>query len=367
MLLLLMRLKILLSIFFLFLVTVLTGQNTSKTENIILITFDGLRWKEVFQGADEDIIRNKKYVKDIRNTEEIYWDSDPFIRRMKLFPFIWSTVVSEGQIYGNRLLGNKVNVINRYRFSYPGYNELLTGIPDKRIKSNAKLNNPNKTILEFVNQQAGYQNKVAAFASWDVFQYIINQKRSGIHINAGNDTAKTRLTAREKYLNHLQQNTPSPWGGTRFDEFTHQYAKEYLKKIKPRFVLIAYGETDEFAHNGRYDSYLRAANKTDAYIKDIWEWVQSEPQYRNKTTLIITTDHGRGTGRNSWKSHGAGWTGSNYTWFMVLGPDTSPLGEINEKKHYYSNQLAKTIAALLNISYPENKSQGAVVATAFNH
>lgn len=337
-----------------------------KTENVVLVTLDGMRWKEVFQGADPDIIRNKKYVNDIKSLEQVYWDNDPFLRRMKLFPFIWSTIATRGQIYGNRTLGNKVNVINRYRVSYPGYNELLTGAPDRRIKNNAKRNNPNETILEFVNQQSNFKNKVAAFASWDVFHYIINEKRSGIHINAGNDTARaTRLSAREKYLNHLQQNTPSPWGSTRFDEFTHQYAKEYIRKNGPKLLLIAYGETDEFAHHGHYDSYLHSANKTDAYIKDLWEWIQSDPRYQDKTTLIVTTDHGRGAGRNSWKSHGPGRAGSNYTWFMIMGPDTSPLGEVKEKEHYYSSQLAKTIAAFLQLDYPDHETPGSIIATAF--
>jgi len=337
-----------------------------KTENVVLVTLDGMRWQELFQGADRDIINCKKYVKDPKSIKDRFWDNNPVVSREKLFPFIWSTIASQGQIYGNRTLGNKVNVANRYWFSYPGYNELLTGYPDRRINSNARRNNPNQTILEFVNQQKEYKNKVAAFASWDVFHYIINQQRSGIHINAGNDTAKAqRLSARELYLNHLQASSPSPWGSTRFDEFTHQYAREYFKRDNPRLLLIAYGETDEYAHQGNYSSYLKSANKTDSYIKEIWEWIQSSEQYRNKTTMIITTDHGRGNGKHTWRGHGKGKKGSNSTWFMVIGPDTSPLGEMKEKAHYYNNQLAQTIAAFLNISYPHAGRESEPIATAF--
>ncbi|MEJ6982070.1 alkaline phosphatase family protein [Pedobacter sp. P351] len=335
------------------------------TENVILVTVDGLRWQELFMGADPDIIKNKRYVNSIVNTMNSFWNNDEHLRRQKLFPFIWSSLVGNGQIYGNRNWGNKVNLTNRYLFSYPGYNELLTGRRDRNIRGNARKFNKNETILEFANQQVDFKNKVAVFASWDVFHYIINPLRSGIHLNAGNDTAKLRLTAREKYLNHMQAGTPSPWKATRFDRFTHSYAKEYLEKNLPRLLLIAYGETDEFAHQGKYDKYLQAIQQADNYIKEIWEWIQASDHYRNKTTLIITTDHGRGAGNHSWKSHGIGRAGSNQTWFAIMGPDTKALGEIKTKNHYYTTQLANTIAAFLNLNYPETNSGGAPVYNAF--
>jgi arylsulfatase A-like enzyme len=337
----------------------------TRTENVVLITIDGLRWQELFKGADPSIITNKRFINDGPKLKESYWDSDLKSRRQKLLPFFWGTIARQGQIYGNRDLGNKVNVANRYLFSYPGYNELLTGKADKRIRSNAKRENPNRTILEFANQQKDFKDKVAAFASWGVFHYIINPKRSGIHVNAGNDTARFRLTAREKYLNHLQRNTPSPWKATRFDEFTHNYAKEYLKKNSPRLVLIAYGETDEFAHQGRYEDYLQAAYNTDRYIGDVWDWIQSDKRYKDKTTLIITTDHGRGSGRRSWRNHGAARPGSNHTWFAILGPDTEPLGEMKMKGTSYTNQLTNTIAAFLNLKYPQNNEAIAAMTGGF--
>jgi hypothetical protein len=325
-----------------------------------------LRWQELYKGADLEILKNKKYVENIDSSIARYFSKDLHERRSKLFPFLWSTVLSQGQLFGNRDLGNKVNVANRYWFSYPGYNELLTGRPDGRIRSNARIDNPNHTIFEFANNQQGFQNKVAVFASWDVFHNILNHKRSGIHINAGNDTAKLKLSAKERYINYLQRNTPSRWKATRFDEFTHTYAKEYLKKNAPRLVLIAYGETDEFAHNGRYDRYLQAAYNTDRYIKDLWDWIQASPKYRDKTTIIITTDHGRGSGKNTWKGHGFGRRGSNHTWFAVIGPDTKGLGEMKDKGHRYTGQVTKLIARLLKLNFPLSPTGDDMLTVATN-
>lgn len=336
-----------------------------KTENVVLITIDGLRWQELFMGADPDIIKSKRFVADEASASAEFWNSDYQLRRQKLFPFLWGTIAPKGQVYGNRNFGNRVSVTNRYLFSYPGYNELLTGKPDKRIRNNARRANPNETILEFASRRSEYKDKVAAFASWDVFHYIINSSSSGVYVNAGNDTAKSRLTPREKYINHLQRNSPSPWKATRYDEFTHNYAKEYIRKNAPKLLLIAYGETDEFAHQGKYDEYLKAARRTDAYIKEIWQQIQSDDNYRNNTTLIITTDHGRGSGKRSWKGHGMNTIGSNHTWFIIIGPDTKPLGEIKVRSHHYTNQIARTIAAFLKLDYPADTNQGSVLLSAF--
>ena len=40
------------------------NENTSK---VILITIDGLRWQELFKGADKELISNNLYVKILIN------------------------------------------------------------------------------------------------------------------------------------------------------------------------------------------------------------------------------------------------------------------------------------------------------------
>jgi hypothetical protein len=341
----------------------LPAQKKLKTENVILITLDGFRWRELFSGADPEFISDKDFVADTETLKSLFWDEDPLARRQKLLPFVWNTLASQGQIYGNRKFDNKVNLHNQHRFSYPGYNEILTGhADDDRINSNNKRDNPNKTVLEFINQQKGFQKKVAAFGSWDVFPYILNTTRSGIPVNAGFDTAKRpHLSPREKFLNQLQAQVPSPWGSVRLDAFTHHYALEYLRQENPRVLYIAYGETDDFAHDGNYEAYLKSAHQTDAFIHDLWTWLQDSPRYRNKTTLLITTDHGRGTSKNSWKHHDATIAEANDTWFMVLGPDTKPYGEIKQPGQYYTDQLANTLATLLGLNYTADYPVGPVV------
>lgn len=152
------------------------------------------------------MIANSEYVKDTTDLKEKFWREDSRERRDALMPFFWKDISKMGQIHGNRTLGSKVDLTNKMWFSYPGYNEILTGkADDARIDSNDKIPNPNTTILEIANNDPKFKGKVAAFGSWDVFPYIFNEERSGVPVNAGFELAQgDNLTEREKFLNELQ-------------------------------------------------------------------------------------------------------------------------------------------------------------------
>jgi hypothetical protein len=324
----------------------------SNKQNVILITLDGLRWQELFTGADKELISNKDYVENTTELSKLFWKDSSEERRKALMPFIWNTVKEQGQIHGNRTIGSKMNLTNKHWFSYPGYNEILSGVADdKRITSNAKIPNPNQTILEIANNSKGYKGHVAAFGSWDVFQSIINETRSQVPVNAGFDTAEgLYLTSNETYLNKLQKETPSPWGSVRLDVFTHNYAIEYMKKKHPKLMYIAYGETDDFAHDGDYESYLKAAERADNFIEELWGFVETDPFYKGNTTFIITTDHGRGTEPiDTWRSHGKDIIGSDQVWVVVFGTKIKPIGEVKSSEQLFTNQIAASIAKLLGI------------------
>ncbi|MDF0707878.1 phosphoglyceromutase [Flagellimonas okinawensis] len=326
------------------------AQSTKDTK-VILITLDGFRWQELFTGADSLLIGNKDYVHDADMLTEAFWKETPEDRRSVLMPFFWSQVEKTGQIHGNRNKGSKVDLTNSMWFSYPGYNEILTGSADDvHIRSNDKMQNPNTTILERYNNTSEGKGKVAAFGSWDVFPFIVNEERSGVPVNAGFEEATVDLTEKEKFLNELQGQIPSPWGSVRLDAFTHHYALEHMKKEHPRLVYISYGETDDFAHDGDYQAYLKSAYNTDALIKDIWEFTQQDDFYKDQTVFLITTDHGRGTQPlDTWRSHGADVKGAGQVWFVTFGQGVENLGEVKQDEQLYSNQIAPTILKILGM------------------
>lgn len=326
-----------------------------SSENIIIITTDGFRWQEVFKGMDSAIANNKNFHQDdSAYLFEKYWSDSETERRKKLLPFLWSTVSSHGQLYGNRNYGNRVSNANPYKFSYPGYSEIMTGYADTAINSNNFPPNPHVTVLEFFNQQPKLKGKVAAFGAWDAFDRILNEKRSGIPVVSAFDSIGGKHpTEKQKLLNNMLADSYKPWLKDEcLDVFTHYAALEELKTAKPKVLYIAYGETDEWAHSGQYRSYLDAAHQVDAWIKQIWDFVQADPQYKNKTTLFITTDHGRGDAiKKQWTSHGKTVKDADEIWLAVMGPNTAASGEVKTAVQLYQKQFAQTIAKLMGYTF----------------
>ena len=347
------KISILFSLFFL-----ITSIQAQQAENIIIITTDGFRWQEVFKGMDSAIGNNSKFNQgDSSYIFEKYWSNNENERRKKLMPFFWNTVVNHGQIYGNRKLDNKVNNANPHWFSYPGYSEIMTGFADSTIDSNEFPPNPHVTVLEFLNQQSKFKNKVAAFGAWDAFDRILNQQRSGIPVFSAFDTIGGKHpTPNEKLINTMMQDSYRPFGNAEcLDVFTHYAALEYLKTKKPKVLYISYGETDEWAHHGYYRSYLEAAHLVDKWIKEIWTYVQSDPQYKNKTAIFITTDHGRGDiNKEEWRDHGSGVADAYQIWFAAMGSSIPSSGEQKNNVQLFQDQFAQTIAKLLGVTYKAN-------------
>src|SRR5258706_10028476 len=243
-----------------------------KTENVVLVTYDGLRWQEVFDGAEKALLTKENGgVSDPARFEKMRGRED-------LLPFLWGTVAKQGQIYGNGRKGSVARVTNGRRFSYPGYNEILCGFGDPRIDSNDNKPNPNVSVLEWLNGKDAYRGRVAAFAEWDCFPAILNVARSGLFVNAGIATVEgPGLSEREKTLNQVLLDTTWPHADQRSDALTFLMAQAYFERTKPRVLFISFGETDEWAHEGRYDFVLESAHRIDGYIARLWEEVQSMP------------------------------------------------------------------------------------------
>lgn len=342
-----------------FCVTFLADAQSAKTKNVIVITLDGLRWQEIYRGADLALIHSK-FTSDTTKTLKKFWAATPTERRAKLMPFLWQEIAQNGQFYGDRDLGNKDEVSNPYHFSYPGYNEIFSGFPDVRMNTNDPITNPNMNVLEYINKQKGFQNKVAVFASWERFPQILNAPRSGLLINSGYmDFKRPEANEKLKYLNSLQHEAPHYLGdSTRLDFLTYEFGKQYLLQYKPRVLYIAFDETDDLAHAGNYQFYLERANQEDGFIKQLWQILQGDPMYKDKTTLILTCDHGRGdVPIEKWRDHGADVPHSEQTWFAVIGPDTPPAGIIKTQTTTYHKQLAQMIAGLLGIKF-NNQTAG---------
>ncbi len=320
--------------------------------NLFIITIDGFRWQEIFTGADESLINDITYTPDTATMKMLYWADSEKERRQKLMPFFWNILAQKGQLYGNRYFDNKVNTANIYTFSYPGYNEIFTGNTDLLVSSNKKKKNENINVLEYLNRKDEFKGKVVAFTSWDVFPYILNEERSGVMINSGYENMDEEVASKKQILiNKVQTEGVYNKGGTRHDLLTFLTAKEYIQQHKPKVMFLGLGETDEYAHSGRYDLYLEHANKVDHILAELWHWVQTTPGYKDNTSILITTDHGRGRLDRNWTSHSSFIRGSSQTWLAMIGPTLQPLGEVKEDQQLYQEQIADIIAGLVGENF----------------
>lgn len=353
----------------------------TKTRSVFLVMIDGLRWQEVFTGADERLINAENGVKNIQGVKDAYWRPDPAERREKLMPFLWGDAFKRGQVYGNLLKGSDAHITNPWRVSYPGYSETFCGFANEAIKDNRLIQNPEATVFEWLNAKPEFNGKVAAFGAWATFPYIFNVERSGLPVDGGVAPLTFGKTSDAiKVWNTARAETPYRWDGACFDSMVFRPALEWIKLNTPRVVFLGMGETDEWAHAGNYEHYLKAATRSDAYLRELWQFIESSPQYKGTTSVIVLCDHGRGGDAPvadpplawptlegvvtaQWRDHNAKVAGAQQIWIAVWGPDTPALGERVNVEAVTQSQVAATLAKLLGEDYRASEQRSGEVIT----
>jgi hypothetical protein len=186
------------------------------------------------------------------------------------------------------------------------------------------------TVFEWLNRRGDFRGRVGAIGSWETFRDIFNERRSGLYVRDSES-----------------------------DVLSHVMARGYLRRHGPRALFVAFGQTDDFAHEGRYDLTLDAAHAVDRYLADLWSTAQSMPQYRGRTTLIVVPDHGRGRTSRDWMDHGARVEGAEEIWFAIIGPGVPALGERRNVGEVTLAQTAATVAAALGLDYRREVARAA--------
>jgi hypothetical protein len=323
---------------------------------VILITLDGARVEEIFGGFDVTALRSTLRPNQKVEEHPVYkrfWADTPELRREKLMPFFWGTLMREhGSIAGNTRIGSSVTLTNRHRFSYPGYAEVLLGeAHDDVIASNDSARNPYVTVLEGLKQALGLPaSGVGVFASWDVFSAIVEHEEGALTVNDG-FRAFTHDDPEIRRLSELQFQTPTPWNQVRHDVYTFRFAMAHLRTARPRVLYLALGETDDWAHDGRYDRVLDAYVRSDDYLRELWTWLQADEEYRGRTHILLTTDHGRGRTERDWRNHGANVEGAEDVWIAFASPAMARRGEWRDHAPLRSNQIAATLAAWMGLDW----------------
>lgn len=325
--------------------------------NVILLTLDGVRVQELFGGMDQRIAAREadSGIYEIDVTRARYWRDSAVERREALMPFFWKTLAPAGMVLGNQALGSKVTVRNNQWFSYPGYAEILTGEPQADVTSNDFVRYPHETVLDFVHRRLALEaTAVAQIGSWDGFKMAASKSDGTFFMNGAYDPIPPALSTPEMdLLAGLRRQVMEQWEEGSNDVLTFRIALAYLEKHRPRMLWIGLGQSDDWSHARRYDRLLDYLHLADELIAELWQKLQSMEQYRDRTTLVITTDHGRGRTPQDWVEHDAGIEGSQDIWLAIIGPGTPALGEVRNHPDVTQSDVAATMLQYLGLDYRE--------------
>lgn len=262
-----------------------TSAGATEHDRVILFVVDGVRRLEVLGLAKDDFGR--------------------VVSSRSLLPNFSALIRPRGVLYKNFEISNKVGL------SLPAYSEIFTGHRQPGVKTNTPLTKQWSSVpslLEIIRNQGKLDRKnVVVLASWGPLCSALTSGRA--------DHSSFAPTARcGPQAGDLRR---SPFSRSRSDQDTLLDALATLKNSRPRFLAIVLGEADEEGHlqhrankqrgqNYGIYHYHEAVRRSDYAMRRIWNYIRKDPFYRNKTTLLFTTDHGRDSDldRMQWATHG---------------------------------------------------------------
>jgi hypothetical protein len=147
------------------------------------------------------------------------------------------------------------------------------------------------------------------------------------------------------------------------DKLNWRDAKQILSTYHPKLTLINVLEVDVRGHQNEWPEYLQAIRNTDQIALELWEFIQADSIYRDKTTLFITNDHGRHLDghKDGFINHGDNCEGCRTIYLVALGPDFRK-GHVIQGK-YEQIDISKTISYMLGFDMPT--SDGAIMEELF--
>ena len=135
------------------------------------------------------------------------------------------------------------------------------------------------------------------------------------------------------------------------DELSVYIVRQLMRQVAPSLLWITMHDID-IAHAGAFSLYIDGIRRTDRLCAEVWQAIQSEPEYAGKTTLFILPDFGRDSDQdsagNGFQHHRTGDAASRTTWMMALGPGIRE-GVVHDRA-LDSTDLVPTIGSIMGFS-----------------
>lgn len=264
-----------------------------KTENVIFLNTDGLRYE------------------------------DGFAKGATNMPHVWNDLRPSGAIF-TKIWNNATT------YTAPGHAACITGSWQYE-PNNGRIRPNTPTMFEYYRKQfnAKFEDTL-----------ILPGKGNSWHLNYSMFPGFGRPYESTFYAL-----------GANDDEIV-KVLKERLAARKPKLVYAILPHADSAGHAGDYDQYCETIKHADSLIWDVWNTIQSDPFYKDKTTLVLATDHGRhSTGvKDGFVSHGDACEGCRHVYCLMIGPDIKK--GYSYDKDCYQVDIAPTIGQLMGFATP---------------
>ncbi|HTM64068.1 MAG TPA: alkaline phosphatase family protein [Gammaproteobacteria bacterium] len=296
----------------------LQQSDTSQIKRVIYITLDGVRWQDIF--------KTHRYL-----------------------PTFWEKYAKSAEIYGEPGTNRTMEVAS-VPISLPSYQSQMTGMVTQ-CHNNECSGLPVETLAEALIKKARLKkHEVASISCWEVMDNAFESRIGTAFSNHGtrpmHDPYTFEIDPIMKAIN-MQQAEAYPGDDTRTDEHTLAQSLHYLKKYQPKFLWISLGETDDHAHDGKLEEYHQTLRFYDLAIDKVVKLVKSL-KLEGETMIIITTDHGRGNGKN-WTEHDETMPEAKQTWAFVLNGKLENGIQDGKMHHYSTLSIRPTIEKVFGI------------------
>jgi hypothetical protein len=289
----------------------------------VLVVLDGVRWQEIWNGVDPELIGGRARIGPDRLT-----------------PNLHELATTTGAGIGSISASGPAYV------SLPGYTEIFTGRAS-RCHDNDCPPIREQTIAD---ELAARGEDVAVFSSWE---RIANAAASNVRRIALSTGRSIAYGVDDDLLAPGRHAGPYPGSGDfRPDRFTARAALAHLERHRPSFLFVGLGEPDELAHMDDYEGYLASLHTCDAVVGEIRATLARMGERGAKTSLFVTTDHGRA---RRFKTHGEAWPESGRVWLVASGAGVVARGSLDTKTHVLAD-VAPTLRVLLGLAPPSART-----------
>jgi hypothetical protein len=297
--------------------------------SVVLVTLDGVRWQEIFTGADPALADASALPRGEARTAR------------GMTPNLHRLFFDEGTVLGDPRTGEPLNASGPIYVSLPAYVELMTGAPSGCWANDCEPRLP--WVIAAAAARSSAPEQAAVFASWERIARALPAGTPGLSVHAGRRAG--------------EEDPPYPGNGEYLpDRRTAAMAIDHLVHHRPRFLWIALGDTDEWAHRHDYRGYVDALRFADGFVGEIAAHLAEMGEHGARTTVLVTTDHGR-----DWSFADHGGPASAGVWLMARGGPIARHGAIPLARVRHLRDVAPTMAAILGEPSPRGGERGEVL------